>query len=80
MIDGDDTYKTWCGSLATIIISLWCLLFFWDSLKPILYAEKVPRIAEVIVEDAYPIDMPVTFSDDDFFFAVGLSSKKDFDD
>ena len=60
------------------MISLWCLLFFWDELKVILLNLEVPLIATTIVKDAFPEDQPVTMADDGFNFAVALSSKKHF--
>ena len=80
MIDGDSTYKTWIGAIATVLISIWCLLFFYDEVKPILYAEEVPKIATVVNKGFYPVDNPVDFKKDDFHFAIGLSSKKRFKD
>ena len=78
MIDGDSTFKSMLGACATLLISLWCLIYFYDEIKDLIHGAEVSLIATNIVKGAFPPDYPLNLSERGIHFAVALSSKRAF--
>ena len=73
-VNGEETYKTICGSFVTVAIYVWCVLFFIDGTKEFLDREKVPQINSMYKYNEFAPTEPVTFEEWEFYFAFGVAS------
>ena len=72
-VNGQERYKTLCGSLTTLFIYFWCILFFIDGVKEFLDSEKVPQINSMEKYNAFGPKEELRFEDYDFVFAFGVA-------
>ena len=79
-VRGKEKYKTCLGSLVTMFIYMWCVLFFLAGIREFRDREKVPQINEMYKYNAYEPEEPLYADEYEFLFAFGVTTGHNFNE